>query len=373
MATPPKRMCISPTFDNSFEKRTKKISVEGNIAGRADGAVRSGVALLRLGPHTTRETRETRVQSGTPAVADGLAAGCCPVSVQLLSSGCPVDDLCVKFGFGAKLERSSSASPLARLSAGKSTFVRLLEKTSDEWEVIPEPIAKWCNVQTNEDEFELLRIANGKAFNLNCGGNLLQMLYDKPSRWAYTFQTYACLSRVRSQLRPPSAKLREAERPVQFFERSVYSDRYVFASSLFESGSLNETEWAVYQDWHSWLLSQFESQIELDGIVYLRAEPQGEDEAELSTWSSWGSCTLASSACKCMQRLHLRGREEEQGIELDYLEKLHYKHECWLYNRTTNEYLKDLPILVLDVNDDFKNDKIKQEAIMDKVGLLSPV
>lgn len=29
--------------------------------------------------------------------------------------------------------------------------------------------------------------------------------------------------------------------------------------------------------------------------------------------------------------------------------------------------LKDLPILVLDVNDDFKNDRIKQQAILDKV------
>lgn len=250
-------MCISPSFDSSFEKRLKKVSIEGNIA------------------------------------------------------------------------------------AGKSTFVQLLEKACDEWEVVPEPIARWCNVQTTENECEELSTSQ------KSGGNLLQMLYDKPGRWAYTFQTYACLSRVRAQLKPVSAKLCEAERPVQFFERSVYSDRYIFASSLFESGDINETEWAIYQDWHAWLLEQFESRIELDGMIYLRATPE-----------------------KCKERLHLRGREEEQGIEMDYLEKLHYKHETWLYQRTMKvdfEYLKDIPILVLDVNEDFKNDKIKQEDVVDKV------
>ena len=31
------------------------------------------------------------------------------------------------------------------------------------------------------------------------------------------------------------------------------------------------------------------------------------------------------------------------------------------------EYLNNLPVLILDVDDDFKNDRIKQEAIIDKV------
>lgn len=55
---------------------------------------------------------------------------------------------------------------------------------------------------------------------------MLRMMYEKPERWAFTFQTYACLSRIRAQLRALEGELQDAQDPVVFFERSVYSDRY---------------------------------------------------------------------------------------------------------------------------------------------------
>ncbi|NXN86657.1 DGUOK protein, partial [Bombycilla garrulus] len=88
--------------------------------------------------------------------------------------------------------------------------------------------------------------------------------------------------------------------------------RYVFAKNLFEAGHLQPLEWAIYQDWHDFLLRHLGPRAALHGFIYLRARPQ-----------------------TCLQRLRRRARSEERGLQLGYLQQLHGQHEHWLLHRST--------------------------------------
>ncbi|XP_041956720.1 deoxyguanosine kinase, mitochondrial isoform X2 [Alosa sapidissima] len=230
---------------------------------------------------------------------------------------------------GSRIKRVSIEGNIV----GKSTFARLLQKAGQDWEVIPEPVSKWQNVEGTSQ---------------TSASNLLDMMYADTPRWSYTFQTFSLLSRLRTQLQPPPAQLlHSSDTPVQVYERSVYSDRYIFALTMFQLGCINATEWAVYQDWHSFLLEQFGRLVQLEGIIYLRAPPE-----------------------TCMTRLGMRGREEEKGVKLDYLQKLHSQHESWLIDKTTvlhSEKLKQLPVLVLDAGVEFEKDPKVQEMLITQV------
>lgn len=219
------------------------------------------------------------------------------------------------------------------IAVGKSTFLTLLSKTFQGWHMVTEPVNKWQNIQ-----------GSGACSKT---ANLLQMVYQDPSRWSYTFQTFSCMGRLKAQLEPFSEHLMKVKNPVQVFERSVYSDRYVFAKHLFDLGHMSEIEWTIYQDWHSFLLYQFRDRVALNGILYLQATPE-----------------------KCYERLRQRGRSEEEQVELGYLKKLHVQHEDWLIKKSTEvhfENIKNVPVLVLDVNKDFKDNPEEEESLTDKV------
>ncbi|XP_060762832.1 deoxyguanosine kinase, mitochondrial isoform X2 [Neoarius graeffei] len=229
------------------------------------------------------------------------------------------------------------------IAVGKSTFARLLSSARLNWEVTTEPVSKWQNVEKATSQ-----IRQPVPSTQQTTSNLLQMMYQDPKRWSYTFQTFSCMTRMRMQLQPPPARFLQAgDVAVQVYERSIYSDRYIFAQTMFDLGSINSTEWVVYQDWHSFLVEQFGPKVQLEGIVYLRAPPQ-----------------------TCMERLIRRGREEEQGIQLDYLETLHKQHDNWLINKSTKvhfDHLKNIPVLVLDGSLEFESDSEIQTKFITEV------
>ncbi|XP_041901133.1 deoxyguanosine kinase, mitochondrial-like isoform X2 [Corvus kubaryi] len=173
------------------------------------------------------------------------------------------------------------------------------------------------------------------------------MMYQEPARWSYTFQTFSCISRLKAMLEPPDEGPPGTPHPVRVFERSVFSDRYVFAKNLFEAGHLQPLEWAIYQDWHDFLLRHLGAHAALHGFLYLQARPQ-----------------------TCLERLRRRARSEEGGIQLGYLQQLHAQHQHWLVDRTTEIHFADAqraPVLVLDVDKDFEHDVALQGVLMAQV------
>ena len=115
------------------------------------------------------------------------------------------------------------------IGAGKSTFLRLVQERLPV-QIVYEPHTKWQKVDDKE--------------------NLLDKFYQDTTRWAYTFQSYAFVTRVVEQQR----KARENKHGVQVLERSVYSDRYCFAKNCFEMGTLSKLEWTLYREWLNGLL-----------------------------------------------------------------------------------------------------------------------
>ena len=144
---------------------------------------------------------------------------------------------------------------------------------------------------------------------------------------------------------PIQAPKEEDQSIIQFFERSVYSDRYCFAYNGYKAGLLQPVEYNLYCDWHTWMVQSF-PQLELDGIVYLRSEPE-----------------------TCYQRLQKRARSEESSIPLSYLQSVHERHEEWLVEGVHKDpiaaAIDHLPTLQLQVDDDFLDDKKRQAKLIE--------
>ena len=193
------------------------------------------------------------------------------------------------------------------IGAGKSTFLKKLSENFKEAEVIFEPHHQWQNIE---------------------GHNLLETFYKDTKRWAYSFENYAFLTRVKEI---ENSFQKNYDKSLFFAERSVYADYYTFVKVLYQTSQINDLEWNMYKNWHLWLTKKYVKKI--DAFIYLKVSPE-----------------------ICYQRIQKRNRSEEENIPLEYLKTLDICHNEWLIEKKYNEYdIESTPVLVLNGEIDFEN------------------
>ena len=197
------------------------------------------------------------------------------------------------------------------ISSGKSTFISLLENFFPKCKVIYEPLDVWKDLK-DED-----------------GKNILDHFYTDMKKYAYAFQSTAFLSRV--------IRLKEISDSTEdyvFIERSVYSDKNIFAKNCHESGIMSTIESKLYHQWFNWMENYFN--IPQKYFIYLKCDP------EISH-----------------KRIKERNRPEEESVSLEYLKTLHNLHEEWLNSRDD--------VLTLDASLPFRDDTKSLNILLNKI------
>ncbi|XP_063044886.1 thymidine kinase 2, mitochondrial isoform X2 [Engraulis encrasicolus] len=195
-------------------------------------------------------------------------------------------------------ERASVICIEGNIASGKTTCLEYFSKTSD-IEVLTEPVAKWRNVR---------------------GHNPLGLMYQDPSRWGITLQTYVQLTMLDRHLAPISS-------PIRMMERSIFSAKHIFVENLYRSGKMPEVDFAVLSEWFDWITKNIALPVDL--IVYLQTTPE-----------------------TCHERLLQRCREEEKVIPMEYLESIHQLYEDWLIKQTSSPV--PAPVLVIPADHDLQ-------------------
>lgn len=158
----------------------------------------------------------------------------------------------------------------------------------------------------------------------------LQSFYEDMQRWSFNLQIYFLNSRFRQIV-----KIRQSGKTV-IQDRTIYEDAYIFAPNLHAMGLMTTRDFDNYSSLFE-LMSSFIQPPDL--LVYLRAETP----------------TL-------VRQIQKRGRDYENSIRLDYLNRLNERYEAWISSYNIGK------LLIMDVDDkDFAQNPTDLEMLIDKI------
>ncbi len=158
----------------------------------------------------------------------------------------------------------------------------------------------------------------------------LNDFYKDMPRWSFNLQVFF----LRSRFAQLAELQRSGEKVVQ--DRTIYEDAHIFAPNLHAMGLMTTRDFDNYQALFE-LMDEFIQPPNL--LIYLRA-----------------------SVPKLVENIQKRGRDYEEAIRLDYLNRLNERYEAWI-----SQYDKG-KLLIIDVdNNAFHENKQDLGNIIERV------
>jgi deoxyadenosine/deoxycytidine kinase len=192
------------------------------------------------------------------------------------------------------------------IGSGKSTLLEALKniKWVDKKIVfLREPVDEWEKIKDNN------------------GVTILEKFYADQEKYSFPFQMLAYISRLKLlkeaiELNPDS---------IIITERSLFTDKLVFAKMLYDSKKMEDVNYFIYLNW----FDTFSENYPVKKIIYVKTEPK-----------------------VCFERIEKRSRQGESTIPLEYL------NECDIYHEKMMDEL-NVEKLILDGNIDIYENKEK--------------
>ena len=192
---------------------------------------------------------------------------------------------------------ASIVSIEGNIGSGKSTLIEHLKKNYKKDNIIylEEPVKEWTNIKDKNDK------------------NILVKFYEDQKKYSFAFQMMAYISRLDLLRRT----IKENPESIIITERSLYTDKYVFAKMLYDSDKIEEIEYSIYNRWFSSMIDL----APLNKIIYMKTSPE-----------------------TSFKRIIKRSREGEDNIEEDYIRECNRYHDEMFKHIDDNNNIEKLII-----------------------------
>jgi deoxyadenosine/deoxycytidine kinase len=221
------------------------------------------------------------------------------------------------------------------IGSGKSTLLANLRKHFDKNTFIvflKEPVDEWSKIKDEN------------------GTTILEKFYADQDKYSFSFQMMAYISRLKllkdiiNNIKISQDKLikdhshsQSVKLPkyVIITERSLFTDKMVFAKMLYDTGKIEYVNYQIYLNW----FNTFADEFPIHKVIYVKTDPN-----------------------ICSERIATRHRNGEQNIPIEYLKSCSDYHDNMLDNSSTECICKEQ--LVLDGNNDiYENENIVKEWV----------